>query len=171
VGSSVKKASLPLLGLALVMALLAAVPVALATEGETEISRDEYVAKVEPICAANTKSNSRILKGVKQQVVKRHQLVPAGRRFIKASSVFGRTVKRLAAVPRPASDQPRLTRWLKYLAKEHALLHSIGKALKANSKNRAYRLASQLTHNTNQAKNTVISFGFKACKLDQSRFI
>ena len=162
---------LPLLGLALVVALLAAVPAAPAAEGEAELTRAEYIARVEPICAANTKANSKILKGVKQQVVKRHQLVPAGRRFIKASSVFGRTVKRLAAVPQPASDEAKLTTWLKYLDKEHALLNSIGKALKAQSKNRAYHLASQLTHNTNQAKNSVISFGFKACKLDQSRFL
>ncbi len=172
-GSSAKKAPLLALGLVLVVALLATVPVALAAEGEGEgeITRSEYKARVEPICKKNTDANSRILKGVKEQVVKRNELVPAGKRFIKASSVFGETVKKISAVPQPAADEAKLTTWIGYLDKEQGFLLSIGKALKSESKGRAEKLATKLTSNTNKAKNTVISFGFKECKLEQSRYL
>ena len=75
--------SVPNLVLAVAMALLVIVPAAIAAEGE--LTRDEYVAKVEPICKQNSDANSRILKGVKEQVTKKDELVPAGKRFIRAS--------------------------------------------------------------------------------------
>ena len=60
-GSSATMSSLLKLGLALVAALLVAVPVALAATPEQQ----EYADQVEPICKANSEANSRILKGVK----------------------------------------------------------------------------------------------------------
>jgi hypothetical protein len=170
VGSSVNKTSLPLLGLALVVALVAAVPVALAAEGETEISREEYITKVEPICAANTKSNSQILKGVKQQV-KQGKLKPAGTRFIRASGVLDRSTAQIAKVPQPAADSAKLGKWIDYLKKEGTFLRLIGKSLKSGNKYKAQKLAVKLNKNNNQANNTVISFGFKECRIDSSKFI
>lgn len=167
-GSSAKKPSLPALGLALVVALLAAVPVALAVEGE--MTRPEYIAKVEPICAASTKSNSSILKGVKEQV-KQGKLVPAGKRFIRASGVLEKSTARIAAVPQPSTDEAKLTKWIGYLEGEGGYLQQIGKALKAGNKYKAQKLAVKLNRNNNQANNTVISFGFKECRIDSSRFI
>lgn len=169
-GSSVKKMSLPLLGLALVVALLAAVPVALAAEGEAEITRPEYIARVEPICAANTKSNSKILKGVKQQVQK-GKLKPAGKRFIRASGVLNRSTAQIARVPQPAADSAKLGKWTRYLKNEGTFLRLIGKSLKSGNKYKAQKLAVKLNKNNNQANNTVISFGFKECRIDSSRFI
>lgn len=169
-GSSMKKAPLPLLGLAVVVALLATVPVALAAEGEAEITRDEYIAKVEPICAANTRHNSKILKGVKQQV-KRGKLKPAGRRFIRASAVLNRSTRQIAGVPQPAADSARLGRWVGYLKREGGFLRLIGRSLRSGNKYRAQKLAVKLNKNNNQANNTVITFGFKACRIDSSRFI
>lgn len=167
-GSSARTSALPLLGLAMVVALLAAVPVALAAEGET--TRTEYVAKVEPICKANTEANSRILKGVKEQV-KQNKLVPAGKRFIRASGALGKSVTQIAAVPQPAADSAKLTKWIGYLKSEKTYLQKIGKALKAKDKYQAQKLAVDLNKNNNQANNTVISFGFKECRIDSSRFI
>ena len=169
-GSSVKKTSLPLLGLALVVALLAAVPVALATEGEAEIDRAEYIARVEPICAANTKANSKILKGVKQQV-KKGKLKPAGKRFIRASGVLNRSTRQIAGVPQPEADSAKLGKWIGYLKNEGSFLRLIGKSLKSGNKYKAQKLAVKLNKNNNQANNTVISFGFKECRIDSSRFI
>jgi hypothetical protein len=160
--------SLPVLGLALVVALLAAVPVALAAEGE--LTRAEYVAKVEPICKTNTEANSRILKGVKQQV-KNGQLVPAGKRFIRASAALGTAVRKIAAVPQPSADATKLTKWIGYLKQEKTFLVKIGKALKAKNKFQAQKLAVDLNKNNNKANNTVISFGFDECRIDSSRFI
>ncbi|HEX6688221.1 MAG TPA: hypothetical protein VF085_06100 [Solirubrobacterales bacterium] len=161
---------LPILGLALVVALLVAVPVALAAEGEAGMSREEYVAKVEPICKTNTEANSRILTGVKDQV-KQGKLVPAGKRFIRASGALGKSVAQIAQVPKPAADAAKLTKWVGYLKKEKSFLFSIGKALKSNQKGKAQKLAVKLNDNNEDANNTVINFNFKECRIESSRFI
>ncbi len=105
-------ARLPLLGLALVVALLAAVPAALAAEGEAEITRAEYIAKVEPICAANTKANSKILKGVKQQVVKRQAC--AGRQTLHPRLLRLRQNRQAGSqrFHNPLPTKRNLTTWL-----------------------------------------------------------
>lgn len=166
-GSSAKKSSLPKLTLAVAMAILVAAPVALAAE---EPTREEYVAKVEPICKRNTEANSRILKGVKEQV-KQDKLVPAGSRFIQASGVLGKTVTQITNVPQPSTDSAKLTKWIGYLRKEKGFLQQIGSALKSKDKFHAQKLAVELNKNNNQANNTVISFGFKECRIDSSRFL
>jgi hypothetical protein len=160
---------LPLLGLALVVALLATVPVALAAE-ETEIDRTTYVERVEPICKQNSDANSRILKGVKEQV-KQDKLVPAGKRFIRAASALGTAVGKIAAVPQPSADEAKLTKWIGYLEHEQTFLQKIGKALEGKDKYHAQKLAVELNKNNNKANNTVISFNFKECRIDSSRFI
>lgn len=156
--------SLSMLAVAAVVALLVSAPVALADE------RSDYVAKVEPICKANTEANTRILKGVKGQVQK-GELVPAGRRFIKASSALGKAVNQIAAVPQPPTDAVKLTKWVGYLKSEKTYLQQIGQALKAENKFKAQKLAVKLNNNNNKANNTVISFGFDECRIDSSRFI
>lgn len=157
--------SLPRLVLAAAVALLVVAPVALGAE-----DRATYVKEVEPICAANTKANARILKGVKGQV-QRGKLRPAGRRFIRASAALGRSVRQIAQVPRPEADAVKLTKWIGYLKGEKRFLFLIGKALKSNNKFRAQKLAVKLNRNNNRANNTVISFGFKECRIDSSKFI
>lgn len=168
-GSSARTSQLPAIGLALLVALLVAVP-ALAAEGEAELTRDEYVAKLEPICAANGKANSRILKGVKGQVQK-GRLGPAGKRFIRASGALGRSVRQMGRVQKPSADTAKLNQWFRYLLKEKAFLQLIGKALKTNNKFKAQKLAVNLNKNNNRANNTVIAFGFKECRIDSSKFI
>jgi len=163
VGSS-SISSLPKLALALVVALLVMVPVALADE------RDEYVAAVEPICKANTEANTRILKGIKEQVQK-GDLKPAGQRFIRASTALGKAVGQIAKVPQPAADATKLTKWIGYLKSEKSYLQRIGQALKDENKFKAQKLAVKLNQNNNKANNTVISFGFDECRIDSSRFI
>jgi len=160
---------MPMLGLALLVAMLVTVPVALAGE-ETEIDRETYVERVEPICKQNTEANSRILKGVKDQV-KQGKLGPAGKRFIRASGALGKSVTQIAGVPQPTADAQKLTKWIGYLKKEKTFLQKIGKALKENDKYHAQKLAVELNKNNNKANNTVISFGFKECRIDSSRFI
>jgi len=168
VGSSARTTSLPVLALALTVALFAAVPVAMAAEGE--ITRPEYVERVEPICKSNTEANSRILKGVKEQV-KQDKLVPAGKRFVRASAALGTAVRKIAAVPQPSADAAKLTKWVGYLKNEQSFLQKIGTALKANQKGKAQKLAVKLNDNNTDANNIVISFGFDECKIDSSRFI
>jgi hypothetical protein len=170
VGSSAKISSLTVLGLAVLMGLLAVVPVAFAAEGEAELERREYIERVEPICASSTKSNSTILKGVKDQV-KQGKLVPAGKRFIRASGVLDKSTSKIAKVPQPPADAAKLTKWIGYLKSEGTFLRLIGKSLKSGDKYKAQKLAVKLNSNNNKANNTVISFGFKECRIDSSRFI
>lgn len=165
-GSSATMSSLLKLGLALVAALLVAVPVALAATPEQQ----EYADQVEPICKANSEANSRILKGVKTQVQK-DELVPAGKRFIQASSVLGKTVGQIAKVPQPEAYAPKLEKWVGYLKSEKTYLQQIGSKLKAKDKYHAQKLAVQLNNNNNKANNTVITFPFKECRIDSSRFL
>jgi hypothetical protein len=165
---STRLSSVPNLALAVAVAVLVLVPVAIAAEGE--LTRDEYVARVEPICKSNAQANSRILKGVKDQV-KHDKLVPAGKRFIQAASVLGTTVGKIAAVPQPSEDTAKLTKWIGYLQHERTFLQKIGKALKSKDKYHAQKLAVELNKNNNKANNTVISFDFHECRIDSSRFL
>lgn len=167
-GNGSGKSSSIKLSAMVVLALVFAVPVAGAIEPDP--TRDEYVTEVEPICKANTAANSRILKGVKQQV-KQGKLAPAGKRFIRAAGALGRSVRQIAAVPQPSADEARLKKWIGYLKQEKIYLQKIGRALKAGNKFQAQKYAVQLNRNNNRANNTVISFGFKHCRIDSSKFL
>jgi hypothetical protein len=164
VGSSRRKSSSSVLGLAAAVALLVTAPLAFA------VTIDEYKASVEPICKQNTKTSSTILKGVKNQV-KQEKLVPAGKRFIRASTALGRAVAQIAAQPRPSEQEVKLEKWIGYLKQEKILLGKIGQALKAKNKFKAQQYAVKLNRNNNRANNTVISFGFDHCRIDSSKFL
>jgi hypothetical protein len=165
-GSSAKTSALPRLALALVVALLVTAPLALAAT-ESQVT---YAEEVEPICKRNSEANSRILKGVKEQVQK-GELKPAGRRFVRASTALGKAVTQINQVPKPIEYEAKLTKWVGYLRQEKTYLQQIGGALKAEDKVKAQKLAVKLNRNNNQANNTVISFPFKECRIDSSRFI
>lgn len=167
VGSSSSNSSLPKLGLALAVGMLlaaVAAPVAYAAP------IDEYVERLEPICKANSEANSRILKGVKGQV-QQGKLVPAGKRFVRASGALGRSITQMAKVPKPSEAEVKLDKWFGYLKREKELLRSIGQALKAKDKFKAQKQAVELNRNNNKANNTVISYGFDECRIDSSKFL
>lgn len=156
--------------LSIVVALTVALVVPVAEAIEPDPPRPEYVAEVEPICKANTEANARILEGVKEQV-KKGELAAAGRRFIRAATALGKSVRQIAAVPKPSADVAKLEKWIGYLKQEKIYLRKIGKALKASNKFQAQKYAVQLNRNNNRANNTVISFGFKHCRIDSSKFL
>jgi len=165
-GSSATTSSLPRLALAIAVASLVVVPVALAATP----AQIEYAEGVEPICKRNSEANSRILKGVKGQV-QRGDLKAAGRRFVRASTALGKAVAQIDQVPKPVEYEAKLTKWVGYLKQEKTYLQQIGGALKADDKIKAQKLAVKLNRNNNQANNTVISFPFKECRIDSSRFL
>lgn len=169
-GSSVRTSSLPKLALAMALALLVVAPVALAAEEAEPDPKKTYADQVEPICKRNSEANERILKGVKAQV-QRDELKPAGKRFVRASSALGKAVTQIARVPQPPEYATKLTKWIGYLKQEKTYLQQIGGALKAEDKFKAQKLAVKLNRNNNQANNTVISFPFKECRIDSSRFV
>jgi hypothetical protein len=149
------------------MILVAAV--ALASTSPTQ-TRDGYIAQVEPICKTNTKANERILSGVRSQI-KHGRLKLAAAQFRKASEAFGKAAKQIAAVPQPAADSAKLTKWIGYLDDESKLLAEIGKALKVEKKTRAQELLVRAEAASRQANNTVVSFEFHYCVINQSRFV
>lgn len=135
-----------------------------------ETTRGEYVAKVEPICKANTNANKRILRGVKSEV-KRGKLKLAARKLMRAAAALQKTLWELKGVPKPAADQARLAKWLGYVKVEVGLLRRIGKKLKAGDKVGAYAMEVRLEHNANLANNTVLEFEFNYCLFDRSKFM
>ncbi len=149
----------------LVVGALVAVPVVHAAE----LSRDEYVARVEPICKKNTEANKRIFAGAKEEV-KEGKTKLAATHFTRAQAALEKTVKQLKAVPQPAADEAKLDKWLSYLETESAYIGKIGKALAKGDKGKAQTLSVQLNRNSNLANNSVLAFGFRYCRLDPSRF-
>jgi hypothetical protein len=153
------------LAVAVALALIAVAPVASAAE----ISREEYVARAEPICKTNVLANKRIFKGVKGKV-KTGKLRSASRHFFRAATAFATTIRQLAAVPPPTADEARLAKWLDLLRAEEAIVREIGAALAAGDKHKASSYSVDLNANSNRANNTVLGFGFDYCRIDPARF-
>ena len=152
------------LGAALMLALILA-----ATAFAAEVSRDEYKEAVEPICQSNTKANEKILAGVKQEV-RTGKLKTAAAKFTKASSALKLTLKELEAVPGPAADEARLSKWFGLIKVEAELFGEAGKKLKAGDKGGAEHIVTKLTQNANKANLEVLPFGFRYCRLEPSKF-
>lgn len=150
---------------AVLLGLLA--PAALGLEPSEE--REAYVERAEPVCKTNVLANRRIFKGAKQEV-KAGKLKQASRHFSRAATAFGKTIRELAAIPRPAADAPRLGKWLTLLRKEKAIIGKIGEALRAGDKHRAQSYSVELNRNSNKANNAVLGFGFNYCRIEPSRF-
>lgn len=150
---------------AVATALLLVTPAAFGAE----LTRAEYVDKVEPICMANTKANEKILKGVRG-AVKDEELGKAAGQFNRAATALEKTVKQLKASPQPTSDEATLRKWLGYVSTEATLLRKAGQALNDNNKFKAQSQVVRLTRNATQANNLVAGFGFNYCKFNPSRF-
>jgi hypothetical protein len=158
-----RKRSIP----ATALALLALVVVPLAAAAE--ISRDEYVARVEPICKKNTEANVKIFKGA-QDEVKAGELKKGSTHFFRAATALDKTIKQLEAVPQPTADEAKLGKWIGYLETESSYFTRIGQALAQGKKAKAQNLSVRLNRNSNLANNTVLAFGFDHCRIDPTRF-
>jgi hypothetical protein len=146
--------------------LMAAVPLAFAAEP----TKESYVAEVEPICETNTKANEKILKNVKAEV-KAGKLTPAGASLIAAGKALKKTWSELGAVPQPSADSAKLTKWLGYVKGEAELFEKAGTLLKAGKKAPAQQVVNKLSKNANLANFEVVSFGFRYCKFEPSKFL
>jgi hypothetical protein len=151
------------LGVAMAIALFAA------PAGAAELTRPEYVARVEPICKTNVLANKRIFQGAKGQV-KAGELKPASTHFFRAATAFAKTIGQLEAAPQPAADEARLTKWFGLLRTEKGIIEKVGRALAAEDKHRAGSYSVELNRNSNLANDTVLGFGFNYCRIDPARF-
>jgi len=134
-----------------------------------EVTRESYVAAVEPICQTNAKANEKILAGV-QSEVRRGKLGPAAAQFAKAGAALKRTLNELRAVPQPQADKPRLTRWLADIKGEVGLFEATAVDLKAGQKAAAEHNSTRLTSEANLANNEVLPFEFRYCRAEPSKF-
>jgi hypothetical protein len=146
-----------------IAALLVFAAVAMATD------RPEYKAAVEPICKSNRQTSDRILKPVKS-LVKKDKLKQASVAFAKAAAALEKARKKLAAVEQPPADAARLTKWLKEIKGEVALMKTISRKFKQGNKSKATSLAVKLQNNARKANNNVIVFSFNYCKIDPSKY-
>jgi hypothetical protein len=151
---------------ALLLAGALLVPV---TAAALEGPRAEYREQVEPICRANTDANAHILRGVRGNV-RKGELKSAGNQLIRASAALRGTVAELKKVPRPPADAKRLSEWLSLLSKQADLLQRAGKALIAGDRHRAGTLVTKLSNGARKANALVVSFEFRYCRLDATRY-
>jgi len=134
-----------------------------------EVTRSEYKAAVEPICKASATTNKKILAGVREEV-KEGKLKSAAARFAKAAQALMKTHRELNAVPKPAEDSARLTRWLAYVKEEVDLLKSASKALKAGEANKARTFVARLTHNANLANSQIVIYDLNNCLFKPTQY-
>ncbi len=139
---------------------------AVAAEAPT---RDEYVTQLERVCKPDAEATQRAMKGARADVRAERLAVAAGK-FAQAASIFGATVKEIAAAPRPPADAAKLGKWFGYLKAQESYLEQITAQLRADHAIQAQRLTARFIHNGNLANNTVLAFGFDSCSFKFSRY-
>jgi hypothetical protein len=150
--------------------LIAAFVIALnVTAGAEEVTRAAYREAAEPICQANTRTNERILAGVRGEV-KGGKLGQAAGRFERAAAALDRTLGELRRLPRPPADRARLSRWLGFVAAEVGLLEKTADFLDAGKKGAAEGMVVRLKGVAGRANNVVFAFEFEYCRFDPARF-
>jgi hypothetical protein len=150
-------------------ALLLLLVSSIAFAADLEEERQAYKAQAEPICKQNREANERVLKGVKKNIIAGKLKLAAGQ-FAKGATALKKARTQLAAVPKPAADSARLTKWLGYIKTEIGLFEKVSKKLKAGDKRGAQRMAIYLTSTANKANNTVLPYEFKYCRVEPSQF-
>lgn len=155
-----------LIGTTLSVAVLLAAATAAAAEGPT---REEYVTTLEAICKPDALATQRAMRGARADI-RAERLAAAARKFAKATSIFGGTVKQIAAVPRPEADKARLAKWFTYLNRQEYYLRQITAQLRLDHAIEAQRLTARFIHNGNLANNVVLAFAFDYCSFKFSRY-
>jgi len=158
-------------GRKLIVSLAAAVMVVGAVPSmAAEPTPETFKEEVEPICKVNTEANERILKDVRAKV-KAGKLDAAARQFRAAAKALKGTRAQLLAVPKPAADATRLTKWLGYVKTEVTLFESVAKKLSNDEVTSAQKMVVRLISNARQANNQVLDYEFRYCRLQPSKFL
>jgi hypothetical protein len=152
----------------LIAAVLVALALAVAAAAAEEQTRDGYIAAVEPICKRDRGATERILAGTKD-AIREGRLDSAGRRLIRASERFAKTISELRAVPRPPVDEAKLLRWFEFLGIVKERIRQTGIYYIRGERIRATHESIRVEKSGNAANNVSFSFGFKYCRLSRSR--
>jgi hypothetical protein len=151
-----------------IAALIAAAFATAAAAAEAP-TREDYVVRLERICKPGAAATQRAMKGARAEV-RRERFAAAAPKFARASSIFGGTIRRIAALPRPSADAARLRKWFGYLKQQESYLRKITAALRKSQGIKAQRLTARFIHNGNLANNVVLAFGFNYCSFKFSRY-
>lgn len=146
----------------------AAVAAAIAPAAEAP-TRDEYVERLEKVCKPDAEATQRAMKGARGDV-RAERYAVAAKKFAEALTIFGSTLKRISAVPRPAADTDRLKQWFTYLKRQEYYLRQITAQYRQEHPIQAGRLTARFIHNGNLANNVVLAFGFDWCSFKFSRY-
>jgi hypothetical protein len=141
-----------------------------AASAELTMTRDEYVPRLEQICKPRAEMTRHAMEGVRDDVRNPHRLGIAARKFDRAASIFGGTVKLISRVPRPPADVGRLKEWFVYLNRQEDYLVEIAAELRKQRTIKAQRLTARFIHNGNLANNVTLAFGFDYCSFKFSRY-
>jgi exonuclease VII small subunit len=158
----IKKLMAPVTVALLVLGVAASVALA--------IDRAEYVATVEPICKKNREANDKILNGVRK-LVKENKLDQAAQKFQRAARALKRTRLELAKVEKPTEDAAKLTQWLKGVKTEAELFEAVSRKLAHGEKTAAQRMVVRLVSNAKKTNNLVLSFNFRYCVFETSKYL
>jgi hypothetical protein len=134
-----------------------------------ELTRPEYVARLEKICKPGSEATQRAVHGMRADVRSERLTVAAGK-FAAAKRIFAGTVRSISVVPRPPEDARTLARWFADLDREKDYLGQIAATLRANDVAAFQRVSARFIHQGNRANNVVVSFGFNYCAFKPSRF-
>jgi hypothetical protein len=156
-----------ILSTALMVLAVTAVAAPIAAADELVPTREEYVAKVDPICKANTDTNKPLLRSAKK-LGNDKKYKAASSKVAKAAANFTKTLKAIEAVVRPPEDSPRLEKWFKFLRIVQTNLSKVSKALKEENRVRAVHEEIRTERSSNAANNVSFVFGFKYCHLKAS---
>lgn len=137
--------------------------------GAAEVTRTTYREAVEPICKTDTQANERIFAGVKAEV-RQGGLKAAAAKFAKAARALKSAIRQIQAVPAPAADSARLSKWLGKVSGVAGYFEAVARKLRAGDKAGAEHLINKLTTEAGAANNVVIPFEFTYCRLEPSRF-
>lgn len=151
--------------IAIAAALLAAVP-----SFAAEATPETFKQAVEPICKTNREANEKVLDGARQNV-QSGKLKKASGQLFGAARALKRARTQLLAVPKPAEDAAKLTKWLKGIKTEVELLEATGRKLAGGDKNGAIKMIIRLKSNATKTNNLVLDYEFRYCRINPSEFL
>lgn len=137
--------------------------------GAEELTRSEYVEKLESLCKPATLKIERRVDGVREDV-HRGRLKVAGRKFRVAAKIFGGAVRRVTPVSRPKEDRRKLATWFRYLHQQEDYMLKIADAFSHERGTKGQRYVARFVHSGNLANNTVFGWGFNYCSFKFSRY-
>jgi hypothetical protein len=135
-----------------------------------EATPESFKEAAEPICKTNREANEKVLDGARQNV-QAGKLTKASRQLFAAARALTRARTQLLAIPKPAADVAKLTKWLKGIKTEVELLESTGRKLAGGDKNGAMKMIIRLKTNANQTNNLVLDYEFRYCRINPSEFL